>query len=388
MSGGEQWSTVDRQRRWLSRALVVVGGTVAGISAAWLFGSASAVASAEHSEGGTLRQVGALIRPVGEGSGDAVPGDAEHDGAARSSVTGRSSDTGTAAEPADGASGPVSTLSRALGTDGTARKTTVDSKASGDDEDSGSRTTERSDASVSGGSAPENDSNEGPVRTVLESGGLAGTTDRLSGSVSDGLRDVRRGVDPLLRPVERVAGTVVSGATGEDSLSGAVESGLGGLRDSLRETVSASGRETGAGESGSTGIPGEPLTRPAGTRLAPPQVEITSQDSTARDADADSRTTSVFTVSERSRTWLGEESRHERDGSPSKTPGGKPPFPSGDCGCATDTTTSGSGSHNGYGLGDSLPASRGAVPSLGAITRANVYDPADSEGPQPGTTPD
>ncbi|WP_144311878.1 hypothetical protein [Actinopolyspora erythraea] len=382
MSGGEQWSTVDRQRRWLSRALVVVGGTVAGISAAWLFGSASAVAAAEHSEVGTLRQVGALIRPAAEDSGGADPKGKDHDGAVRSS------DTGTAAEPVDGASGPVSTLSRALGTDGTARKTTVDSQGPGGGEDSGSRATEQSDAPASGDSASEKNSHEGPVRTVLESGGLAGTTDRLSGSVSDGLRDVRRGADPLLRPVERVAGTVVSGATGDDSLSGAVESGLGGLRDSLRETVSAAGRETGMGESGSTGTPGEPLTGPSGTRLAPLPAGSTPQDPAARDADSDSRTTSVFTVSERERTWLGDESRHERDGSPSKAPGGKLPFPSGDCGCATDTSTSGSGSHNGYGLGDSLPASGGAVPSLGAITRANVYDPADSEGPQPGTTPD
>ncbi|MDP9643253.1 hypothetical protein J2S53_003198 [Actinopolyspora lacussalsi] len=225
---------------------------------------------------------------------------------------------------------------------------------------------------------------------MLDRDGLRGTTDRLSDSVSDGLRTARREVDPLLRPVERVTGTVISGTTGEESLTGAVESGLGGLHDSLRETVS--GETPGdIPDEASGGIGGTAVLPDDGVSAAHPgdtSDETGSNDSGASGSESDSREAAAFAAIDRNIAWLNHESRSERDGSPTEDRGGKLPFPSGDCGCDTDANTSGGGSHGGYGLGDSLPVSRSAVPSPGAITRANVYDPASPEGPQPGTTPD
>ncbi|WP_139219631.1 hypothetical protein [Actinopolyspora alba] len=224
---------------------------------------------------------------------------------------------------------------------------------------------------------------------MLDRDGLRGTTERLSDSVSDGLRTARREVDPLLHPVERVAGTVISGTTGEESLTGAVESGLGRLHDSLRETVSGETPgdlpEEVPGGIGTAVLPddGASATRPDNT-----PDETGSNDSGASGSESDSREAAALAAIDRNIAWLNHESRSERDGSSTENRGGKLPFPSGNCGCGTDVNTSGGGSHGGYGLGDSLPVSRFAVPSFGAITRANVYDPASPEGPQPGTTPD
>ncbi|SFT72370.1 hypothetical protein SAMN04487904_106239 [Actinopolyspora lacussalsi subsp. righensis] len=409
MFDGEQCVTADRQRRWLSRALVAVGGTVAGVSAAWFFGSVQAVAVEQPSEDGTLRQVGALIRHVDDHSpGSGTGGSEAHDRYDAERAESR-------VESGTGQSGPVSTLPRALGLEASARTTTVDpvggavgsgtaTRASGepaevDRAETGPFRTDRArgdrvrtsltvSAESDGGKVIGKETD--PLGTVLDRDGLRGTTERLSGSVSDGLRTARREVDPLLRPVERVAGTVVSGTTGEESLTGTVESGLGRLHDSLRETVS--GEAPGdvpdevSGEIGGTAVlPDDDVSaaHPGDT-----SDETGPNDSGASGSESDSREAAAFAAIDRNIAWLNHESRSERDGSPTENRGGKLPFPSGDCGCDTDANTSGGGSHGGYGLGDSLPVSRSAVPSPGAITRANVYDPASSEGPQPGTTPD
>ncbi|SDK87638.1 hypothetical protein SAMN04487820_11526 [Actinopolyspora mzabensis] len=420
MFDGEQGVTADRQRRWLSRALVAVGGTVAGVSAAWLFGSAQAVAVEKPSEDGTLRQVGALIRHVDDRSpGARTDGSEAHE---------RYDDERAAspAEPGAARSGPVSTLSKALGTEACGRTTTVDpadrtvgsgaeSRVSGpptendrirnDPRRTDRARTDRARAdrlqhdrarvspTVSPGPdrARETVEESGPLRTVLDRDELRGTTEQLSDSVSDGLRTARREVDPLLHPVERVTGTLISGTTGEESLTGAVESGLGELHDSLRETVS--GEQPGEfpdEPAGSTGIGAGTLPEDGVSAAHPGDTsdETGSNDSGASGSESDSREAAVLAAIDRDIAWPNHESHSERDGSSTESRGGKLPFPSGNCGCGTDTNTSGGGSHGGYGLGDSLPVSRSAVPSFGAITRANVYDPASPEGPQPGTTPD
>ncbi|MGJ7907930.1 hypothetical protein ACOQFL_15785 [Actinopolyspora sp. H202] len=413
MFDGEQGVTADRQRRWLSRALVAVGGTVAGVSAAWLFGSAQAVAVEKPSEDGTLRQVGALIRHVDDHSPGAGTGGSEiHDCSEAERAVSR-------AEPDGDRSGPVSTLSNALGTEACGRTATVDpagrTVGGGAEARVSEKPTEvdraqadrsriarlqtpptvsvRSDRARENGeeSSEESSGENGPLRTVLGRDGLRGTTDRLSDSVSDGLRTARREVDPLLHPVERVAGTLISGTTGEESLTGAVESGLGELHDSLRETVSGKKPDEfpdePAGEigKGTAALPddGASATHPGENSDEPRSNATGASDSASGPGEA-----AVLAAIDRNIAWLDHESRSERDGAPVKNRGGKFPFQSGNCGCGTDTNTSGGGSHGGYGLGDSLPVSRSAVPSLGAITRANVYDPASPEGPQPGTTPD
>ncbi|NYH80840.1 hypothetical protein FHR84_004208 [Actinopolyspora biskrensis] len=352
MSVDDQTSAGDRQRRWLCRALIVVGGTVAGISAACLFGSAQAAASGTDS----VEDRGALIRL----DRSSAPENDEHPDSGERRL--------------DRADGPLRNLSRTLtGQDGAEGRSAPKEPSAPDSRRPRSEATADSAREPRGEDRHDRDSErELSLEPVLD-------------PVSEGVETVRRGAEPVLRPVGHVTGTVLSGATGEESVTGVVESGLGRVSDSLgtgaAENVPPDAEQhtehPPADGLGRTPSPAENTAagpRPDGAELSEREPNLTKRSFTAR-----------TTVQDRTTDDAGKRGGQHRN---AHRPGDLPPFPSGGCGCGTDASTPGGGGSPGFGLTGWTPALPTDTQEFDSPRISGVKAPVESDGPQPGTTPD
>lgn len=350
MSVDDQPSAGDRQRRWLCRALVVVGGTVAGISAACLLGSAQAAASGTDS----VEDRGALIRL----DRSSAPENDEHpDGGDRR---------------LDRAGGPLRDLSHTLtGQESGQDRAAPRKPSASDSQHPRSETTADSARDSHGENRHDRDSKrESALEPVLD-------------PVSGGVETVRSGAESVLRPVGHVTGTVLSGATGEESVTGVVESGLGGVSDSLG---------TGAAEH----VPPEdeqPPEHPSPEdldRTPKPIVNTTAAprpngpELSEREPNFPKRSFTARTTAQ-DRTTDDTDKRGGQDRNAHR-PGDLPPFPPG--GCGTDASTAGGGNYLGFGLAGRTPAPSTDTQELDSPRISGIKVPVESEGPQPGTTPD
>lgn len=352
MSVDDQSSAGDRQRRWLCRALIVVGGTVAGISAACLFGSAQAAAS----ETDSVEDRGALVRLD-------RPSAAEND---------EHSDGGD--RRFDRADGPLRNLSRSLiGQDGARDRSVPREPSASDGRRPRSETTADSARDPHGKHRYDRDSKrELSLDPVLD-------------PVAEGVETVRSGAEPVLRPVDHVTGTVLSGATGEESVTGAVESGLVRVSDSLgtgaAESVPPEGGqhpERPAPEGVERTPAPPPNTTPAprsdGPGISEREPELTKRSFTAR-----------TTAQDRTTDDTDERGGQDRN---AHRPGDLPPFPSGGCGCGADVSTAGGGNYLGFGLAGRTPGLSTDTQEFDSPRISGIKAPVESDGPQPGTTPD
>ncbi|WP_017972576.1 hypothetical protein [Actinopolyspora halophila] len=352
MSVDDQSTAGDRQRRWLCRALIVVGGTVAGISAACLFGSAQAAASGTDS----VEDRGALIRL----DRSSAPENDEHPNGGDRRL--------------DRADGPLRNLSRTLtGQDGTQDRVVPRESSAPDSRRPRSETTADSARESHGENRHDRDSKrELSLEPVLD-------------PVSEGVETVRSGAEPVLRPVGHVTGTVLSGATGEESVTGVVDSGLGRVSDSLG--TDAVEHVPSESERAPEHPPSEDLDRtpgpivntaaaprPDGPELSEREPSLTKRSFTARTTAQD-------------RTTDDTDKRGEQDRNAHR-PGDLPPFPSGGCGCGTDANTAGGGNYPGFGLAGRTPALSTDTQEFDSPRISGIKAPVESDGPQPGTTPD
>ncbi|WP_019856169.1 hypothetical protein [Actinopolyspora mortivallis] len=341
-------SAADRQRRWLYRALIVVGGTVAGISAACLLGTAHAAS------------------PTESDTTDRTPSRAQRQASPQ--------------QEARADSGPLAGLVRSL-TGATERHdgaeaagTTSEAEHTRHSEETGSPSADSRRSTTS--SAESSGKRDSGVTTVL---------DPVTDSVTSGVETVRRGAEPVLDPVRRAADTVVSGTTGQDSLTGAVGGELERVRDSLVTTDSHEAQRS----SEST------VTHPAPSRpRRTPDVHTEPRTERTPEAEADS--TRSRTLTNRSPSLATPGAEHllpER--AVRKEPVNSrqhsldlPPFSGGGCACGTDTTNPSGGSASGIGLTGWVPATPAVTAKPLSATGSGTTPPVDTEGPQPGTTPD
>ncbi|PRW63446.1 hypothetical protein [Actinopolyspora mortivallis] len=339
-------SAADRQRRWLYRALIVVGGTVAGISAACLLGTAHASSLAESDTADrTPSRAQRQASPQQEGRAD---------------------------------SGPLAGLVRSL-TGATERHDGAEAAGTTSEEDA-----RHSDATGS----PSADGRQSATSSAESSGkgdsGVSTVLDPVTDSVTSGVETVRRGAEPVLDPVRRAADTVVSGTSGQDSLTGAVGGELERVRDTLVTTDSHEVQRSSQNT----------VTHPAPSR--PRRTpDVHTEPTTERTPEADRDSTRSRTLTSRSPSVATAGAEHLLpEPAVRKEPANRqrsldlPPFSGGGCACGTDTTNPSGGSASGIGLTGWVPATPAVTAKPLSATGSGTTPPVDTEGPQPGTTPD